>query len=99
MMTAAVTILDSTVKILFNDFIDVYCRCASMKFNAYLMQQVNGTHAKTTAQNLIGTMFKDEPYHCTMGMFRGFKQFFFGNITVIVNSNKSNLRSLAEVRP
>lgn len=99
MMAATVAILNCTVKILLYDFIDVYCRCASMKLNANLMQQIHGTHAKTTAQDLISPMLQNEPYHCSMRMFRCLHHFLFLYFSLVVNRDERHLRCLAEVRP
>ena len=99
MMTAAVTILYSTVQILLYDFIDVYCRCSRMKLNANLMQQIHGTHAKTTAQHFACTMLKYKLHHSAMRMFRSVKQLLTCYISVIINRYECYLWSLAEVWP
>ena len=99
MMAAAVTILYSTVQILLNDFVNIYSRCASVKLDADLMQQVYSAHAKTSAKHFVCTMLQNESDHSTMRMFRSFKEFLACNIAVIINCNERNLWRFTEVRP
>ena len=99
MMTAAVTILYSTVQILLYDFVNIYSRCASMKLNPHLMQKVHCSNAKTSAQHFACTMLKYKLHHSAMCMFRSVKQLLTCYIPVIINRYECYLWSLAEMWP
>lgn len=86
-MATTVAILYCAVKILLHDFVNIYCRCASMKLDANLMQQVHSTHAETSTEHFICSMLQYEPYRCTMCMFRGIKQLLACNIAALINRN------------
>ena len=98
-MATTVAILNCTVKILLNDFVNIYSRCASMKLNPHLMQKVHCSHAKTTAQHFACTMLKYKLHHSAMCMCRSVKQLLTCYISVIINRYECYLWSLAEVRP